>query len=175
MTTHWTERSIEDYIFSIGADFIGQLEDKMEAEGLSQNDLALRLGKTKGRVSQVFNRPGNLTLGNIVKYSRALSIKASIVAYQDDDPKNKKGPINSEVFRASWEKCGKPRDLWDIQHMVSNSVTVVYTGIAMTAPLIRNQVGYIGVTVITPTPCYINSLPMDPMPLISSESLSAQR
>ena len=47
----------------------------------------------------------------------ALGMKASIVAYEDGDPENKRGPINSTVFQICWERCGKPRDLWDLQHM----------------------------------------------------------
>jgi transcriptional regulator with XRE-family HTH domain len=125
MITHWTERSARDYIFAIGADFVSQLEDKMEDEGISQNALSERLGITKGRVSQVFNRPGNITLGNIVKYARALGIKASIVAYDDGDIENKKGPINSKVFQACWEQCRKPHDFWDLEQ-TTNCIT--FTG-----------------------------------------------
>lgn len=125
MSTHWTERSAEDFVFRIGADFIAQLEEKMETEKISQNDLAQKIGKTGGRVSQVFNHPGNITLGNIVRYTRALGMKASVLAYEDGDPENKKGPINAGVFKTCWQKCGKPHDYWDLEH-ITTGTTVIY-------------------------------------------------
>lgn len=129
MSTHWTERSAEDFVFRIGADFIVQLEEKMEAEEISQNDLAQKIGKTGGRVSQVFNHPGNITLGNIVRYARALGMKASVMAYEDGDPENKKGPINAGIFRTCWEKCGKPRDFWDMEHVTSGATFIYKTSL----------------------------------------------
>ena len=126
MTVHWTERSTDDYVFAIGQSFIDQLEDKMEDEGISQNTLAEELGVTKGRVSQVLNHPGNLTLGNVVRYSRALGMKASIIAYEDNDPENKRGPVNSRVFTTCWEKCGKPHDSWDLERVHGSSFAGVY-------------------------------------------------
>ena len=112
MKTHWTERSIKDYVFRIATDFVVQLENKMESLPISRDKLAKKLGVTKGRVSQVFNNPGNITLGKIVGYSKALNMKVAIVAYENDDPDNRKGPINSEIFKICWEKAGKPRDFW---------------------------------------------------------------
>jgi len=112
MKTHWTERSIEDFLFSIGADFIAQLEEKMNVEGISQEKLAGLLGVSAGRVSQLFNAPGNITLKNIVKFARTIGMKVTVVAYEDDDPENKKGTIDSEIFKICWENSGKPRDFW---------------------------------------------------------------
>jgi len=117
---HWTERSIKDYLFRIAADFIAQLERRMESIPVSQDELAKKLGVTKGRVSQVLNHPGNITLGKIIEYARTLSMKVSIVAYEDNDQENKRGPINPEVFRICWEKCGKPRDLWAFEEINMN-------------------------------------------------------
>ena len=112
MTIHWTERSTKDYHFRIAADFIAQLEEKMESESITQDKLAELIGVTKGRVSQVLNNPGNLTIGLIVKFARALGMKVSLVAYDDDDPGNTRGPINSEIFKICWEDLGKPHDMW---------------------------------------------------------------
>lgn len=112
MNKHWTASSIEDFRFRITADFIAQLEDKMESIPLSPKELAEKLGITKGRVSQIFNNPGNISLKKIIEYSKALEMKVALVAYEDNDPENKKGPINSEIFRICWEKCDKPNDFW---------------------------------------------------------------
>lgn len=121
MKTHWTERSIKDYHFRIAADFISQLEEKMEAEHITQAKLAVLTGLSKGRVSQVVNNPGNLTIGIIVKFARAIGLKVSLLAYDDNDPENTRGPINSEIFRICWENSGKPRDFWAVQEICENS------------------------------------------------------
>jgi len=117
MRMHWTERSIKDYLFRIAADFIAQLENKMESENISQDELAKRLKITKGRVSQVLNHPGNMSLSIFAKYARTLGMKISIIAYEDSDPEHKKGPINSEIFKICWEQCEKPHDFWAFQEI----------------------------------------------------------
>lgn len=122
MKTHWTNRSLEDYIFSIATDFIVQLENKMEDMGLSQDELAKRMGRTKGRISQVLNNPGNFKLLTAVEYSKALNMKVAIVAYEDNDPEGESGPINSEIFKICWEKMGKPKDFWAFQEASKRSI-----------------------------------------------------
>lgn len=125
MNTHWTERSTKDFLFRIAMDFIYQLENRMESIPVSQSDLAKKLGKTKGRISQIFNNPGNISLRTIIEYSRALNMKVAIVAYDDNDPDNKKGPVNSEIFKICWEKIGKPRDFWAF-HEENNEVKLTF-------------------------------------------------
>ena len=131
MKTHWTNRSLEDYVFAIATDFIVQLENKMEDIGLSQDELAKQLGRSKGRISQMFNDPKNPTLGKIVEYSKALGMKVAIVAYEDNDPENKRGPINSEIFKICWEKTGKPRDFWAFEE-ISDNIKAQYTTLPVT-------------------------------------------
>jgi len=136
MKLHWTAKSIKDYIFRIAADFIAQLEIRMDStENYSQDKLAKDLGISKGRVSQVLNHPGNMTLRNIVRYAKALGMKVSLVAYDDDDPKNENGPINPEIFRVCWEKLGKPRDMWTLDEM-AKTLCVTTVNIHLQANLI---------------------------------------
>jgi transcriptional regulator with XRE-family HTH domain len=130
MFTHWTEQSIKDYHFRIAADFIAQLQDKMESKNISQDMLAEMIGVTKSRISQVINNPGNMTIGLMVKFARALGLKVSLIAYDDDDPSNIKGPINSEIFKICWEKTGKPRDFWDMEE--TQEPKVIYGQISNT-------------------------------------------
>lgn len=118
---HWTERRIKDYLFSIVADFITQLEAKMDLMSISQDEYAKKLTLSKGRVSQLLNHPTNFKLETIIKYARALGMKISLVAYDDNDPQNTKGPINSEIFRMCWEQSGKPRDFWAMQDNAANN------------------------------------------------------
>src|ERR1700751_2714928 len=97
-TAHWTERSIADYVHKIAADFMQQIEKKMDDTGISPAKLAEKLRVTPGRVSQVLNNPGNLTLRNCAQYGRILGMKTVIVAYEDNDPENLNGPINPQIL-----------------------------------------------------------------------------
>ena len=112
---HWTEKSIDDYANWLSFDFITQIAKTMEAMLLKQAQFADRLNLTKGRVSQIFNNPGNLTLNNIIKYSRCLGVKVAIVTYNDNDPDNESGPVNADIFRICWEERGKPKDVFEIE------------------------------------------------------------
>jgi transcriptional regulator with XRE-family HTH domain len=113
VTKHWTSEDTDAFVYRIASDFVLQLEKKMDGS-LNQNDLARRLKVSKGRVSQVLNNPGNLTLKKIVQYSRALKMKVAVVAYDDGDSENRNGPINSEIFYECWQKSGRPNDFFSL-------------------------------------------------------------
>ena len=114
LRTHWTAAGTNEFLYRVGFDFVGQIEQAMEADGISQAQLAEALNVSEGRVSQVLNNPGNLTLRKIIEYARALSKKVAIIAYDDDDPENHNGPINARVFAKCWEDSGKPSDFFDL-------------------------------------------------------------
>jgi transcriptional regulator with XRE-family HTH domain len=114
-TNHWTGQSVEDYVHRITFDFVAQLETKMEELRLSQAELAKSLNVSEGRVSQVLNNPGNMTLKKVVEYSRAVGIKVALVAYFDGDRLHEVGPVNSEIFTKCWEAFGSPRDFFEFQ------------------------------------------------------------
>lgn len=116
---HWTARSDASFIHKLAFDFIVQLEKRIESEGISQSELAKRLGVSEGAVSQVLNNPQNLTLKTIARYSRALGMKAAIVAYDDGDRDNEQGLVSSEIFSTCWEHAGKPRDFWTLDEITS--------------------------------------------------------
>jgi transcriptional regulator with XRE-family HTH domain len=111
---HWTAENTESFVHKLAFDFITQLEKRMANLALNQTELARKLGVSEGAVSHVLNNPQNLTLKTIARYSSALGIKSAIVAYDDDDPENKKGLVGSEVFSECWERLGKPRDYWSL-------------------------------------------------------------
>lgn len=123
-TVHWTEKNTDAFVNRLSFDFITQLAKKMELLPLRQSTLAQRLGLTEGRVSQIFNNPGNLTLSRMTEYARALGMKIAIVAYDDRDPGNERGPITSEIFNICWERAGKPLDFWAVRAMGSPRVAV---------------------------------------------------
>jgi transcriptional regulator with XRE-family HTH domain len=103
----------------------------MEAIPITQGALARKLGVSEGAVSQMLNNPQNLTLKTIVAYARALGIKVSLVAYDDNDPLNERGPVNSEIFSICWENAGKPPDFWSLQE----GLRVVSTEQIFNAPI----------------------------------------
>jgi hypothetical protein len=96
---HWTERSPEDFLYRIIADLATQVE------GLT--------GK-EDCVEKVHECLEETNLLDIITMIREHGLKISIVAYFDNDPQNKRGPINSEVFSKCWEKMGKPKDFFDL-------------------------------------------------------------
>lgn len=110
---HWTERDADEFLYRIGADFVQQIEEAMG--DANQATLAKTLGVTEGRVSQVLNNPGNLTLKKMIEYARALRKKVSVVCYDDGDPQNQNGPINAQVFVSCWELAGRPIDFFDLR------------------------------------------------------------
>lgn len=119
---HWTTKSTADFVYRISSDFVGQLEVRMENLGTTRTELAERLKVTVGRVSQVLNDPGNITLKNTVSYAGALGLKVAIVAYEDIfDPNNQKGPVNAELFHECWKRAGAPRDFFQLAKSDSNS------------------------------------------------------
>ncbi len=115
MSRHWTEESVDNFASRLSFDFITQLAKKMESLPLSQAEFAEILGVTEGRVSQILNNPGNPGLRKMVEYARALKLKVAVVAYDDNDPENERGPINPEVFLSCWEKLERPQDFFDLE------------------------------------------------------------
>ena len=136
---HWTERTVEDFLYRIAADFAAQLEKRIQSEPLSKAKLAEKLGVSKGRVSQILNNPGNLTLKMIIKCVRAIGLKVAIVAYDDNDQKNERGPVNSEIFRLCWENSGKPVDFWSIE---KPKCVAISTSVLLEAPFIGSPYLY---------------------------------
>jgi hypothetical protein len=122
MKQHWTERKIADFVYRISADFVLQLEKKLDQVGLSHKAFADRAHVSQGRVSQVLNNPGNLTLTSTVQWARALDMKVAIVAYEDGDPSNQKGPVNSEIFYTCWTRAGSPRNFFALGQCMAGRI-----------------------------------------------------
>jgi transcriptional regulator with XRE-family HTH domain len=152
MKPHWTESSTADFVYRIASDFIMQLEKRLELQPMSQKELADKLNVTIGRVSQVFNNPGNLTLRNFVQYSRALGMKVAVVAYDDDDLQNQSGPVNSDIFTKCWERAGRPHDFFDLA--ASARPVVQFAG---GYALALDNMGKLTLTTCGPTPTEWNS------------------
>lgn len=121
---HWTSADPEDFRYRIASDFVTKIEQQMKSKKLTQSQLAQMLGKNKAYISQILANPGNLTLKTMILFARALGLKVSVVAYDDDDEANVNGPIHSEVFRLCWEKYGKPRDMFDFEEAAPAAVVL---------------------------------------------------
>jgi predicted XRE-type DNA-binding protein len=111
---HWTASSTRDFVRRITSDFVAQLEMRIEERDIEKKKIASHLGVSPGRVSQVLNNPGNLTIARTVEYTRALGMKVALIAYDDGDPENNTGPISAEVFNKCWQRMGAPRDLFSL-------------------------------------------------------------
>jgi transcriptional regulator with XRE-family HTH domain len=104
------------FLSKITFDFVAQLEHRLETSGVNQAELAQKLNVSESAVSQVLNcSRANLNLKTMMRYARALGMKVAIVAYDDSDPQNDYGPVGSEIFRQSWERMDRPRDLFSLK------------------------------------------------------------
>jgi transcriptional regulator with XRE-family HTH domain len=126
-TKHWTGESDSAMIYKLGFDFVAQLEKHMQGSGITQAKLAKALGVSEGAVSKMINNPQNLTLRTIAKYSKALGIKAAIVAYDDGDRSNAKSLVSPEIFNVCWERAGKPRDMWSLPSASNGPLSALWT------------------------------------------------
>jgi predicted XRE-type DNA-binding protein len=115
---HYTSANDESFVNRITFDFIAQMANRLETSKMKQSELAKKLNVGESAVSQVLNLASmNLTLKTMVRYARALGMKVAVVAYDDRDPHNENGPVGSEIFTLSWEKIGKPRDVWSVNEV----------------------------------------------------------
>lgn len=109
-------KDIADFHHQVTLGFIDQCEREMAQRGLTQKALAVLMGVSEARVSQVFRNPANLTLKTVSKLALALGWKASVVLYDDRDPTNQKGAMSPNVFVACWEALGAPDSLWEAEY-----------------------------------------------------------
>jgi hypothetical protein len=66
--------------------------------------------------------PGNLTLKQVVRYAWGVKRKGSLFLYDDQDPDNLRGPVNSGIFTECWQYQGSPTDFFEL-HEVTRAST----------------------------------------------------
>lgn len=64
---------------SLAAVFAAQIKQQLGTQGLSQLELAQRLGISEGRVSQLLNGRGNLTLRTMARIAQVLGLELQVV------------------------------------------------------------------------------------------------
>lgn len=72
------KKSNEILCLNLWSDFTSQIEEALDVLGLKKTDLAEKVRVSKGRVSQIMNAPGNLTLSSMVRLSSAVGKKIEI-------------------------------------------------------------------------------------------------
>jgi hypothetical protein len=155
LSEHWTAESVSNFTYRIAADFLAQVETKIENGEVSRTELAQRLDRTAGRVSQLFNNPGNLTVTSAVRLVRAAGMKVALVAYEDNDPQNNNGPVNSAIFYQCWKHMGAPTTFFAL----ANTVAPVSTSNCYNAYLVNGSNSMVG-TAIGTAPIPINTNPL---------------
>lgn len=67
-----------DYAIGSGEQLQAQLRALRETRGLTQQELADRLGVTRSRVSKIERSPGDVTLANLLPVLTALGVQLTI-------------------------------------------------------------------------------------------------
>jgi hypothetical protein len=83
--SHWTNESVKAYRAKIVADWLACCPDLHDVD------------------------PSKVKLNQIIEYTRSYGLKIAIALYDDEDPKNERGPISQAVFVKCWCDAGKPR------------------------------------------------------------------
>lgn len=110
---HWTSRSLEDLRYSVGADFLMQVQKAMDERSLSQKQIAEHMGVGESAVSHLLREMNNnnLTLDTLLRLSAAVGMKPAIVLYETD---GYGAPIHAGVFTHCWRQLSSPRDFWPL-------------------------------------------------------------
>jgi transcriptional regulator with XRE-family HTH domain len=81
----------------------------LEQENISRKELADRLGKTKGFVSQLLNGGRNLTLRTVADILHVLGYKVALKPYKE---KSKQQKTRIFEFKSSYTSLKKPIENW---------------------------------------------------------------
>jgi hypothetical protein len=105
---HWTAKSISSYIFAVTSNFVITLENQLTRQKKKYKDLAKALNIPMAEVMYKIDNPQFLSLVECLKWARAAGMKFILVAYDDEDTDNERGPVNCELVRLAWELLGRP-------------------------------------------------------------------
>jgi transcriptional regulator with XRE-family HTH domain len=78
-----------NHLTQVADSFLAQIEQRMQEQGVSRTDLAIRTGVSKGRISQIFGTPSNLTIKTMIVLAGALDMELSIITQPSENGKSK--------------------------------------------------------------------------------------
>lgn len=106
--------AIEDLVFSVQI----ALQKAMRRSGVSQADLAAKLGMTPGRVSQVFSKGGpNLTLKTIARIANALGEDFDLVSKSELAELRRQKEVRTRPVAVMWKPLQDSRaNPWEETH-----------------------------------------------------------
>lgn len=118
-TPHWTGQSTntKKYRHRIIADVIEQLRARVETAAPISPFLSAEIRAASNGEWP----PSSLSLNRLIKLVQAAGLKLSIVAYDDGDPANERGPVNAEIFVRCWQARGRPRDFFDLEEKAKDA------------------------------------------------------
>lgn len=119
---HWTEESTDAYKYALTFDFIDQVEAQIELKGITFEQLAVTVNYSPESLKKLFENPWDMTIEFMIKLCKAVGMKLSLLAYDDNDPENYGGPINSQIILNCWEDRGKPKNMFDLGEVDENIV-----------------------------------------------------
>ncbi len=73
------EPSVNQKAWGIINDFYHFILSRMEKEGISQADLAKRLGRSRSAISQMFNKTPNLTVKKMVEIADSIGLDLTVI------------------------------------------------------------------------------------------------
>lgn len=88
---------MKDYAIGSEEQLHAYLRALRETRGLTQQDLADRLGVARPRVSKIERSPGDVTLGNLLQVLRALGVQLTI-----RDPNDQEKSVAIPTPQGSW-------------------------------------------------------------------------
>jgi transcriptional regulator with XRE-family HTH domain len=87
-----------------------RLCELLEKEKISRKELADRLGKSKGFISQLLNGGRNLTLRTVADILHVLGYKVSLTAHKEEVKRQESNVIE---FRTAYTQRKKPVENWE--------------------------------------------------------------
>jgi transcriptional regulator with XRE-family HTH domain len=106
---------IEDMRYRIVADFLVQIDQMLVEKDMTHADLAERSGVTPGRISQIFNNPGNVTMDTVVALADAVGFSVSLVACDMGKKAPERGYVLAGILAECWRRMGRPTNYFDLE------------------------------------------------------------
>ena len=112
--SHWTEEGPTAFVHALVTSYVRDLNALLSSIEMGTKELGERSGLGKQAAQSTLENVLRWTTEKMVFWARTAGLKVSIVVYDDGDPDNEKGPVDSRCFYACWKKCGSPRTVKEL-------------------------------------------------------------